>query len=279
MAGLGAAQTDKFFIGTAELRVGPLSSAMALIQSHSVGLIDQATYTVNQESVDLEGGFPKKINATAIVRQTATITATMREYSRRNLRIMLGDGIDGASPAGIASTLITTADLVVNSPVVNVDTGDGSLFTADQVIIVYPEGRPSEVSVVQIESISVDALTLKTGQTTAVAYPALTESGTVFHVYVAHQVAIGALTKTNYFSTMLIQQDNSTGQPNVVNFWKCAVGSSMEVATNADDFASSEMELKCLEPAASEYGAGQPLEHVAHLIPTHPQAFLAMGAD
>ena len=46
---LGSARTNKFPIGTAELRVGPLTAAGNLMDVHSVGLIDQATLSVSQE--------------------------------------------------------------------------------------------------------------------------------------------------------------------------------------------------------------------------------------
>jgi len=275
MAGLGAAQTNSFLIGTAELRLGLLSEANLLKQSHSVGLIDQATYTVEQESVDLEGGFPKKIVDTAIIRQAATISATLREYSRRNLRIALGDGLAGTAPTEFATELV--ADVVAGSATFSVGAGDGASLTVDDVLIIYPDGRPQDVSVVQIASISVDAVTLKTGHVTAVDYNAATEAGTTFHVYVSNQIPIGAVSKTNYFSAMLIQQDNATGRPNTVSFWKAATAGSMEVATNADDFASNELELKCLEPAAAEYGVGGELEHVADLIALHPTGMLMLG--
>ena len=278
MAKLGSAQTKKFAIGTAELRLGLLSEAMLLDQSKSVGLIDDATWTVNQTSVDLLGLFPRTPVDTAITEQAATITATMRDYSRRNLKIMLGAGLEGSAPVDAISALDATADLAAGATVVNVTTGEGTKFAADDVIIVYPVGRPEDVSVLQIASISVDALTLKTGQATLVDYNALTESGTTFKVYVSHQVAIGDVVRTNYFSAMLIQQENTSGDPTVINFWKCATSGTMEVATNAEDFASSTMELKVLVPAISEYGAGGDLEHVADLVPTHPSGFMANGA-
>ena len=276
MAQLGAPITNKFLIGTAELRLGLLSEANALLQSHSVGLIDQATYTIEQENVDLEGVFPKRVVDTAIVRQAATISATMREYSRRNLRIALGDGLAGTAPTDVASTINPSADVTAGSTSVTVVASAG--MAADDIVVIYPEGRPQDVSVLQIESIATETLTFKTGQVTAVDYNANTEPGTVFHVYLAAQVPIGAVTKTNYFSAMLIQQDNSSGRPNTVSFWKCATAGSMEVATNSDDFASNELELKVLEPAASEYGAGGDLEHIAGIIATNPSGLLAMGA-
>ncbi len=277
MAQLGAPITNKFFIGTAELRLGLLSEANLLKQSHSIGLIDQATYTIEQENVDLEGGFPKRIVDTAIIRQAATISATMREYSRRNLRISLGDGLAGTAPTDVAGTISGTADVPAGSTSLTLVSAAG--MSADDIVVIYPEGRPQDVSILQIESIATETLTFKTNQTTAVDYNANTETGVTFHVYLAQQVPIGAVSKTNYFSAMLIQQDNSSGRPNTVSFWKTATAGSMEVATNSDDFASNELELKVLEPASTEYGAGGDLEHIAGIIATNPSGLLAMGAD
>lgn len=277
MAKLGSAITPKFDIGTAEMRLGPMAKANLLEQSDSIGLIDEATYTVNQTSVDLLGGFPKTLIDTAVTEQTATISATMREYSRRNLRIMLGDGLAGTAPTEIKSTLDTAADLASGANVVNVNTGDGSLFTADDVVIIYPTGRPQDVSVLQVLSVAVDALTMKTGHATVADYNALTETGTVFNIYVAHQVPIGNVTRTNYFSVMLIQQENSSGNPKIVSFWKGAVAGSMEVATGADDFASSTMEIKLLQPAISDFATGADLENMADLINLHPTGMLLNG--
>jgi len=190
---------------------------------------------------------------------------------------MLGDGLAGTVPTEIKSTLDTAADLAAGANVINVATGDGVLFTPDDVVIIYPEGRPQDVSVLQILSVGTDALTMKTGHVTAVDYNALTETGTVFHIYVAHQVPIGNITRTNYFSVMLIQQENSTGQPKVVSFWKGAIGGSMEVATGADDFASSAMEIKLLTPTVSDSATGADLENMADLINLHPTGMLLNG--
>lgn len=278
MAKLGSPITTKFDIGTAELRLGLLSNAHQLTQAESIGLIDDATYTVNQTNVDLLGGFPRQPVDTAITEQNATITATMREYSRRNMRIMLGDGLAGTAPTAVVSTIDTAADVASGATVINVAAGDGSTFTVDDVVIIYPTGRPEDVSVLQIASISVDAITFKTGHATTADYNALTESGTVFHIYVANQVPIGAVTQTNYFSVMLIQQENSTGRPKVISFWKAAIGGSMEVATGADDFASSAMELKILQPATSDYAAGGDLVDMADLITLHPAGMISNGA-
>ena len=72
---LGSPITNKFNIGTAELRVGPMSSANKLLEAHSVGLIDSVSLNVDQEAAQLEGGFPRKLVDTAIIRQSSSITA------------------------------------------------------------------------------------------------------------------------------------------------------------------------------------------------------------
>ncbi|MCK5431167.1 MAG: hypothetical protein KAJ03_00410, partial [Gammaproteobacteria bacterium] len=104
MAKLGSPSTQKYSIGTAEVRLGPQTSAMLLNQaSHSIGVLDSVTVEVAQESVDLLGGFPQTILDTAIINQTASVTATFREYSRRNIRTVLGESLEGTAPTDNAS--------------------------------------------------------------------------------------------------------------------------------------------------------------------------------
>jgi len=277
MAKLGSPQTTEFSIGTAELRLGVLSLASMLPQSTSVGLIDDATYTITQDNVDLEGGFPLQIVDTSITRQTGAITANMREGSRRNLKIMLGEGVSATNPTDVATTLSNAADIAAGSASFDVTSATG--INVGDVLIIYPVGRPEDVSLIEVASIAVNTITAATGQSTVVAYNALTETGTTFNVFVANQVPIGAVTKTNYFSATLIQQKNNTGRPKVVTFWKTATSGSLEVSTNATDYATFALELKVLQPAVSEYGVGQPLEHIANIIPSHPTGMLAFGAD
>jgi len=275
MAKLGSPVSTDYVIGCAELRVGPLTEANMLTQANSVGLVDETTFTVGQESVDLEGGCPKTIVDTAIVSQTATITATAREYSRRNLQLILGEGVSATSPADVETTL-AGADLAAGAAVVSVT--DASALVAGDVIVIYPDNRPEDVTVAQIESIAVNDITLKTGQSTVADYNVTTEATTTFKVFKANQVAIGGLTKTNYFSVMLVGVANNTGRPKVVSFWKGAISGDAEISQNADDFASTSIEIKCLTPAATEYATGGDLEHIADLIPAHPTGMLAYGA-
>lgn len=271
MAKLGSPVTPKFSIGTAEVRIGALSDANKLKQANSIGLVDDATVEVSQNSVDLLGGFPQTIVDTAIVSQESTVTATMREYSKRNIQVMLGDGVQ-AYTTDVATTV--DAALALGATAVSVVSETG--FAAGDVIVIYPDGRPEEVTIALVDATAAGSLTLNTDTPTLFAYDGTAET---IHVYKAFQTAIGGVNETNYFSLQMVQAERSTGRPLVFNFWKAAVGAGMTVGTNATDFASTELNVKVLQPTASEYAVGQPLAHLASIIPSHPVGMYVAGGD
>ena len=266
---LGSPVTNKFSIGTAELRIGPLSDANQLLPSHSVGLIDSASLNVEQEAAELLGGFPRKLVDTAIISQTASITANLREYSRRNILTMLGEG------AGVSvqdSGGVFDAQNTVGTSI-TLPSGAGAAFSAGDLISMYSAGSPENVSVCRVESVATDVLTLDTGTPSLFQY----EIGDYF--FTSKEVPVGAVSQTNYFSVALVQKENSTGRPVVWSFWKGAIASGLSMDTNAEDFAATDIEIKLLEPAASEYGAGGDLIHLNNIIPTNPVGIYAGGGD
>ena len=105
MPKFGDAQTSRFVITAAEFRIGPLTSANKLLPTNSVGLLTSATVTFNVESVDLEGGLPRVLFDTAVTSQVGTIAAEMREYSARNVSLLLG-----YTPQAYTSDRLTTLD-------------------------------------------------------------------------------------------------------------------------------------------------------------------------
>jgi len=273
---LGQAKTKKFSIGTAELRVGPLTDANKLLPVHSVGLVDSVTVTVNQESVDLEGGFPKKVVDTAIVSQSSEVTGTLREYSRRNMQILLGEGIAGAEPADIATTVATAGS--ATDVDLEVPEGEASTIVAGDFVVVYPSGSPELVGVYLVDGVTPTATQPDVINLNADT-PLIHDVAVGDLVFVAHQIPLGAIQETNYFSVQVIQRDNSSGRPVIFNFWKAAISTGLEYGTNADDFASTDLTVKILEPAACEYEAGGDLEHLANIIPSHPTGMFINGAD
>ncbi len=269
MATLGKPRTKKFSIGTSELRVGPLANAGRLTPSHSVGLVDQVTLEAAAESVDLNGGFPRTLYDTAIVSQSMTIRGTLREYSRRNLKILLGQGVASSDPTDVASTLASP----VSSAATSLTLVSGAGFMQGDIIGIYPEGFPEQVTIGVLATVVSNALTLTADTATLQAYA----SGAV--VFKFQMVSIGNLNQTNYFSAMVIQAERSTGRPIIFNAWKAAIASGLSIANNATDFASTELNLKVLQPAETEYGSGQPLYQMASRIAVSPLGEYLQGAD
>lgn len=266
MAQLGSPVTSAFQIGTAELRIGPMSSAGKLSQAHSIGLVDSVGVTISQETKELEGGFPKNLIASAVTKQLGTISATFREYSRRNLSVLLGAGIVAAATP-VATTI--AADLALNAAGATLASGTG--FTAGDICVIYQTGKPETVSVVKLLTVSSNAVTWAANSLAN----AFTAAQGVINFYKANEVPLGAVTSVNYFSATAVWT-SASGKPDFFNFWKVSVGGNMDFKTNADDFASSDMELKILLPSAADI-AGD-LSPVASIIATNPMGLLVQAS-
>ena len=272
MASLGSARTRQWNLGVAELRITPLTSAGKALQSHSVGLLDTAVIEVAQESIRLEGGFPRKLVDTAIVSQSATVRATLREYSRRNLQVLLGAGVPASLPVDTATTL--SGSTIAGATTLTVASGTGIVM--GDTLVVYPRSKPEELSVVMVASVTSNTVTLASDTPLLVAYNSANGPVDVFN---AHPVAIGAVAQTQYFGVQLIQRNPSSGRPRVFDFWKGSIASGMTFETSASDYGSTELQIEILEPAADEYGVGQPLAHLGGIIPSFPSGRMSFGAD
>jgi hypothetical protein len=277
---LGTPRTNKFHIGNAELRIGPLSMANKLTQAHSVGLLQSATVNFNQESVDLEGGLPKQLIDTVITRTNVTISAQAYEYSRKNIRMMINEGAESVAPSeysgevAVSYTAGTTATEVIQTTLLLDD------VTVGDMLVIYNVGAPEKVSVVKVASKAARTAPNATmaeitidGTKTPVLFDA--PQGTL--IYKANQIGLGNTSSTNYFAAEIISLEHTTGRPKGFSFWKCAVSGGMEYAFNNDNYAVTPITLKVLTPAASEYGAGEDLVHLADIIPTHPYGMFWAG--
>lgn len=271
MASLGAAKTGKFAIGTAELRVGPLTMAGKLNRKHGVGLIDSATLNVEQTSVDLKGGFPQVIMDTQVTDQSAQITATLREFSRRNLGVMLGQGLiydDSDDGMNDAKTTLSS-QLAANATSIALTAATG--FSAGDWISVYNGNDAAESIITKLG-----------GTTSAIAAgfePTITmASGSV--VSRLAPISVGNVSQVQYFSVQMITIDRQSGRPKIANFWKAAIGSGMSLANNATDFATTEMVLKILQPSLADYDqVGSPLYHLRTIIGAYPMGMMGEVSD
>lgn len=258
---IGSPQTDKFPIGTAEIRIAELSRALKHLPTDSIGTLDDVTISVANTSVNKMAGFPQRTVATAITENNVSITGTVGEYSRRNIQVLSGE----AAEAAVEDVVVTLQDAATaGASTLELATGDGAKFQAGQLICLYIEGRPELLTVAKIDSITDDTLTLDSTTPTLHAYPAL-----LTRIYAAHPIG-KPITKTEYFSIQVVQSQFSDGRPLVWNFWKGAVTNGMEMVLNPTDFSTTSMEITCIEPAAKDFQAGGPLFDVADFVIEHP---------
>ena len=278
---LGSPQTSQFSIGTSECRIGPLSLAGKLPQANTIGLIDDATIAVDVTTVELKGLFPQVTVDMATTANTGSIKIKSREFSRRNLDLILGNGIESVpTTADVKTTLSATADVAAAATSITLATGTGSLFSVGDIITIYPDGAPQDVTVTKIASIATDTITLVTGFGTLAAYPALANAGVInYNVFKSMGVAAGAVTKTNYFTVQLIKPMNSSGRPVVWNAWKCASSGSMSESNSATEYGTLEMEFKILQPTFADLATGGSLNAVAAWVASYPLGARFGGAD
>lgn len=268
---LGQARSKQFNLGTAELRITPLAASGRALASHSVGLVDTVTVSVAQEAVRLEGGFPRKLVDTAIASQTSSVTGALREVTRRNLRVLLGQGVSAAEPID-TTTMMNGAATVAGAVEFAVVSAAG--ITAGATLVVYPKGKPELMSVVVVESVDANTITLDSNTPLLVAYdPAMQ-----VEVFNAHPIAIGAVDQVQYFGVQVIQRNYGNGRPRVFDLWKGSVSSGMTFETSNQDYGSQDLQIEILEPTADDYVDGGPLEHLASIIPNFPSGRMSFGA-
>lgn len=263
---LGSPVTDKFPIGTAEIRIAELAKALKHLPSDSIGCLDDVTISITNTSVQKMAGFPRRQVASAITENVVSVTGTVGEYSRRNIQTLAGEAPEplvAEVVAGLASAAVAGATSLT------LNTGEGANFAAGQLIVMYVEGRPELISIVQIDSITADTVTLKANTPTLHAYP-----GLLTRIFAAQPIG-KSITKTEYFSIQVLQTEFSTGKPIPWNFWKGSITNGLELALNPTDFSTTSMEISMLEPAASDFQTGGQLEHVKDFILDYP---IWMGA-
>lgn len=269
---LGSPKTRQFNLGTAELRIMPLSSSGKGLPAHSVGLVDTVSVEVAQDAVRLEGGFPRKLVDIAIASQNATVTGALREVSRRNLKVLLGQGVGASEPTDVATTMTGTATA---AGATSLDVASATGIAANDTLVVFPTGKPELMSVVIVDSIATNTLTLNAKTPLLHAYdPAL---GAV-QVFNAQPIPIGAVDQVQYFGVQVIQRNYANGRPRVFDLWKAAISAGMTFETSNQDYGSQNLQIEVMEPTAEDYAVGGPLEHLSGIIPNYPSGRMSFGA-
>lgn len=263
---IGRPKTTKYRIGPSEVRVGPLSEAMRLTKAHSVGMIDSATFNRTSTSADLLYGMPQVEVDTQIVTVGHTATVTLREFSSRNMRLMLGNGIQAYS-----TKVSTTVAVAASADATTLSVTDGSGFAAGDIIVVVPADSPEDVTVSEVDSVAANDITLKTG------LGLLTDVADGDVVYKSATTSVG-VNATSYFAVAFLTVDRE-GNPTGYHFWKATLSGDSTDSMGGTEFGSNELTLKFLQPAESEFGTGGDLAHVADLVKKHPVGFNFQPGD
>jgi len=145
-----------------------------------------------------------------------------------------------------------------SNPVVTITRGD--------LVTIFVDGDPTNVTVAEVDNISSDSITLKD--------PGLNQAipaNSTYTVYKNEVVRAGEPDPTKqFFSATLVQLDRNTGAPLVFDFWKCSMTSGLNVALNNANFSSMDIQVKVLKPTARDYASGGPLAHLNQIIPRFP---------
>jgi hypothetical protein len=115
---LGNAVTNHFLIGTFELRVGPLSQAGKLTSAQSVGLVEAFNLNSQINTTTLSASYPRRVVDSAVTSSLSSFGITLREYSARNLRMLMGEGVSAYTDSDksfIANASVSSSVSVGNS--------------------------------------------------------------------------------------------------------------------------------------------------------------------
>jgi hypothetical protein len=249
---LGTPQTSEYRIGTAELRIAAMTNALRTTQADSVGVVDEVNIKVDQTKVELKVGFPKTLADSRITEISGKVSATLREATRKNISILLGNGVPAnATPA--SSTI--AADVALNAT--SVLLADATNFANGDIIVIYQDGAPETLSTIKVTGKTTNTLSFASG---SVSTALLAANGTI-KVFKSNGVPLGNSTAIQYFTASIIQQA-ADGSPTGFHIWKATASGGLDWTAGSSDYASFKLELDVLRPAVTDYTNGGPL--VAH---------------
>lgn len=284
---LGTAKTKNFQIGSAELRFGALSSAGKLKQSDSAGLIQSASVSFAQNSVDLKAGLPQQLVDSVITETTVTVTAQAYEFTRRNMRLMVNEGtVTGetewaaTSTAKADATDVTSSTSTTGSRTLKVTTGTAiTNLAAGDLLGVYPAGSPEKFSVIKLTAVASAAgvVTLTFDAAITPMVYELDPAKDYVTAYKINPVSLGKSAETKYFTVDILGKNHASNQVQGFRFWKAAIQGGLDYSFSNDNFAVTPLTFKILLPTAEEVAAGGALNGVSALYADHPLGLFWSG--
>ena len=239
-------KTSEFFIGDLDIRVSTdLTKAGELGPDDSIGLLQDAKITMNTNEVKLKSGFPERTYASAVVSRDLSVAGSFNEYSISNLALVYGD--NDALAAAVSATAASstfTAIAAADQAVVEVQTGDGVDFAIGNTVYVYSHDNASDVFVAEIDSIAVDAITLKQNLPRALAIGD--------HIARIQTVELGSEDNTKELTVQVVGTMPLDGTPFVYDIWKGTISGSAEMSSSTQNFGALPFTIEPLQPAAYE---------------------------
>lgn len=284
MAALGTAQTKNFQIGNAELRIGALTSAGKLKQSHSVGLVQTANVNFAQTMAELKGGLPLQLIDSVVTETTVTVTAQAYEYTRSNIRAMLNEGVVSTTEADFVFEVTLSSTVTASSaaaiaytsptpvtgstlPVYATDMATGTL------VGIYKKGAPENVSIVCLTAnATATGLAFASG---SILFDYA--SSDVLVIYKLNPVGLGKSDKTAYYTLDLLSKNHNSGVTQGFRFWKAAIQGGMDYSFSNDNFAVTPMSFKILLPTAEELAVGGDLVGISGMQVLNPLGMFWTG--
>lgn len=130
---LGTANSEKFLLATAELRIGDVGALQTLNSDDSVGLVKNVTITGEMEATDLGQGIRNRPVYSIITSASLNVATEVYEYTAKNLAY--GLGLTAGDVSENVSTT-TTAAVTGNDTVVALPVDDETGIAAGDYVLV-----------------------------------------------------------------------------------------------------------------------------------------------
>lgn len=242
----GNAKTNDFMLGMATVMLGPQADLYKFQPStHSIGMVKNFSLTAEPSYTELTQGVQNTIVDSVMTSNPVRASMEVYEYTRKNLIYALGlSGADTATAFTAASTL---ASQVVGGPsvtTIDVATGDGSSFAAEDMITI--EGDTDDfVQVRKVASVAGDTLTLAQVIDTGMTFPA----GSA--VKKVGSIALGSKTNQPYYASLIVG-NLSNGTTVAIQLAKLRIMKGFNLSFSSENYGNMPMEFSLYDLTDSD---------------------------
>lgn len=243
----GEAKTSAFMLGTATVMLGAMADLMTLNDTHSVGLVKNATFKSTPGFTDLTQGVKNQLVYSVMTSNDVGVTAEMYEYTSKNLSYSAG--LDGskivAAPAGttVKTAVAAPVDPATEGPTAVVLDADGGIVAGDYVFIT-PAGTQN-VLIRKAANFDGATKTITLDKGLPVALPI---ASTVRKVNV---IALGSTDDQPYLAAKIVGT-LANGDTVALLLPKVRVSSGLSMGFKTDNFDNMPLELKVFDQVATD---------------------------